>query len=135
MEPYLTLRQVLCDQRMRILVVDDRSFVRSLLRQLIDSEPDMMVIGEADDEISAIVETHKLKPDLVVMNLSTPIENAILATKHLMEDCAAVKVILCTVLEEEILLPHAVEAGASAVIFQSRVPDDLVRTIRGLRYT
>ncbi len=68
---------------MRVLLADDHALVRGGIRLLLESEPDIEVVGEAEDGLAAIALTEEFQPDVVVMDISMPKINGIAATRRI----------------------------------------------------
>ena len=89
----MTARKAETARTLRILLADDHVTVRHGLKLLIDSQPDMKVVSEASDGTSAVQRAQELKPDVVVMDISMPGMNGLIATrtlKRLQPDAAIV---------------------------------------------
>ena len=82
--------------KLRIVLADDHKMMRDGLKILINSQPDMEVIGEADNGRVAIRLAQELKPDIVVMDVSMPELNGLKATEKLKELCPEIKVLALT---------------------------------------
>ena len=115
--------------KLRILLADDHKIVRDGLRLLIDSQPDMRVIGEAADGREALIQARELKPDLVIMDLSMPHVNGLQATALLRAEFPDLKVIALTAHEDESYLSQLCKAGASGFVLKRSAGDELIRAI------
>src|SRR4051794_1346763 len=80
----------------RILLAEDHGTVREGIKLLVNAQPDMEVVGEAADGAAAIVEAQRLSPDLVVMDVSMPELNGLLATKRLKRLAPEIKILTLT---------------------------------------
>lgn len=116
----------------RILLADDHSVVRAGLRALIDAEPDMAVIGEADDGAAALAMAQASRPDLVVMDLSMPQLNGLEATRQLRERVPTARVLMLSVHEEASYLHYALEAGAAGYVLKRAAAEALIGAIRAV---
>jgi YesN/AraC family two-component response regulator len=87
-------------KKLRILLADDHKIVRDGLRLLIDSQPDMCVVGEAANGKEALAQARDLKPDIVVMDLSMPELNGLQATERLRAERPGTKIIALTAHED-----------------------------------
>jgi len=115
---------------LRILLADDHAVVRAGLRALIDAQPGMQVIGEADNGLTACQRATELKPDIVIMDASMPHLNGAQATGQLKRDCPEIKVLTLTVHEEIGYLGQLLEAGASGYVLKRSAADELIHAIR-----
>ena len=88
-------------KKLRILLADDHKIVREGLRMLINSQPDMQVVGEAANGREVLVKARELKPDVVVMDLSMPELNGLQATERLKTERPEMKVVALTAHEDE----------------------------------
>lgn len=104
--------------------------VREGLKTLVNAQPDMHVVGEADNGRTAWQRAKELKPDVVVMDMSMPELNGADATVRLKQDCPEVKVLALTVYEDSGYLRKMLEAGASGYVLKRAVTEELVHAIR-----
>jgi DNA-binding NarL/FixJ family response regulator len=118
--------------KQRILLVDDHPVVRNGLKGLIDSQPDMEVIGEAWDGTDAVRVALDLRPDVVVMDISMPGVGGAEATELLHRDAPGIRVLALTAHEDRGYLPVVLKAGASGYVLKRAAADDLVRAIRAV---
>ncbi|HWH70298.1 MAG TPA: response regulator transcription factor, partial [Candidatus Sulfotelmatobacter sp.] len=105
-------------KKLRILLADDHKMLRDGLRLLIDSQPDMQVIGEAANGREALQKARDLKPDLVVMDLSMPELNGLQATQLLKAEWPELKVVALTAHEDEGYLSQLCQAGAAGYVLK-----------------
>lgn len=113
-----------------VLLADDHELMRAGLRVLINSQPDMEVVGEADNGRTAVALAQELKPDVVVMDVSMPELNGLKATVKLKECCPEIKILTLTRHRDDSYLHQLLRAGASGYVLKKSAPDDLVRAIR-----
>jgi DNA-binding NarL/FixJ family response regulator len=104
--------------------------VREGLKSLVNAQPDMHVVGEADNGGEACRAACELLPDVVVMDVSMPDMSGAEATKRLRRECPQVKVLALTVFEDKSYLRQMLDAGASGYVLKRAVTDELVRAIR-----
>jgi len=114
----------------RVVVADDQALVRGGFRVLVDSAPDLEVVGEAADGEAALEATAKLRPDVVVMDLMMPGMDGIAATVQLKERQPATEIVAITSFIEEDRVAAAIEAGASGFLLKDAEADDLAAAIR-----
>jgi two-component system, NarL family, nitrate/nitrite response regulator NarL len=110
----------------RVLVVDDNALVRSLVRQIFESEPDFEVSGEAENGRDAIEKAENLKPDLIILDLAMPVMNGLDAAPLLRKVVPDARLILFTVSEGREVERLARAAGIHAVVSKSRGPAKLI---------
>lgn len=117
-------------KKARILLADDHAVLRQGLKHLINSEPDMEVVGEASDGSQVLPLVTKLKPDVVVMDLSMSDVGGAEATRQLKRRNEACKVLVLTVHEDRNYLREVLEAGALGYMLKRAGADELVQAIR-----
>jgi len=116
-------------QKLRILLADDHKMVRGGLRLLIDSQPDMRVVGEAANGKEALAQALELNPDVVVMDLSMPELNGLQATERLKTARPEIKVVALTAHEDEGYLSLLCRAGASGYVLKRSAGEELIEAI------
>ena len=114
----------------RLLLVDDHPIVRTGLRMLFQSEPDMVVVGEVNGGEEALEAVQTLHPDVVIMDVAMPGMNGIEATRRIKESSPETAVLALTMHEDEQYFFAMLHAGASGYIPKRAAPDDLVSAIR-----
>jgi DNA-binding NarL/FixJ family response regulator len=115
---------------LRILLADDHSFIREGLKGLIAKQHDMEVVGEAEDGELAVWHAGDCSPDVVVMDISMPRMNGVLATKEIKRVCPHTQVLALSMHEDVTYLRALIEAGASGYILKRSAPQELIRAIR-----
>ena len=114
----------------RVVLADDHPVVREGLKLLVDSQPDMRVVGEAADGEAAWRAAKELAPDVLVMDLSMPVLGGAEATERVRRDCPGVRVLALTVHEERPYLARLLRAGASGYVLKRAAAAELVRAVR-----
>ena len=114
--------------RKHILIADDSSLIRQTLRRLLEKEDDWAVVGEAANGEEAVEQARKLKPDLVILDLSMPVMNGIEAAHELRRLLPSLPVVMFIHLATDNLAETALSAGVSAVVPKSE-PAMLVNCI------
>jgi DNA-binding NarL/FixJ family response regulator len=117
---------------LRILIADDHAIVRQGLKLLIDSQPDMRVVGEAPNGKTAVDLAMSLEPDIVVLDISMPDMNGLRATRVLKERQPELTIVALTRHEDETYLEELIRAGASAYVLKQSEPADFLRAIRAV---
>lgn len=100
----------------RVLVVDDNQTVRSMVRQLFESEPNYEILGEAENGREAVTKAKNLNPDLIILDLSMPVMNGLEAAPLLRKVSPMTRLILFTVQQGRELERLALAAGIHAVV-------------------
>lgn len=115
---------------LRIVLADDHVTVRQGLKLLIDSQPDMKVVGEANDGNEALKHAQALKPDVIVMDISMPGTNGLVATRTLKRLHPAVAVVALTRHEDDAYLQELLRAGASGYVLKQSASVEFLQAIR-----
>ena len=105
-----------CPIPLRVLIADDHGVLRAGLRALLKTEESLQVVDEAADGDTALRLASRLRPDIVLLDLSMPGPGGIEVTRKLKEMLPATHVLILTVHEDETLMREALEAGASGYI-------------------
>jgi len=118
------------DGAIRILIADDHAVVRFGLRALVSTEPDMEVVGEAFDGISAVTEAQALQPDVLLLDLLMPGMHGVQVIEELAEMAPRVRIlVLTTFIDDEQVFP-ALRAGAAGYLLKESRPEELLQGIR-----
>lgn len=118
--------------RIRILLADDHGIVRQGTRSLLEKEPDLEVVGEAEDGRTAVEMTESLKPEVVVMDIAMPQLNGLDAAAQISKRCPDVGVVIMSMHEEEDYLVRALSAGVRGYLLKDNAQVDLVRAVRSV---
>ncbi|MDH6433704.1 DNA-binding NarL/FixJ family response regulator [Streptomyces sp. SAI-144] len=116
----------------RVLLADDQALLRSAFRVLVDSEPDMEVVGEASDGAEAVRLTRQERADVVLMDIRMPGTDGLAATRMISEDptLAHVRVVILTTFEVDDYVVQSLRAGASGFLGKGSEPEELLSAIR-----
>ncbi|GAA4541240.1 response regulator transcription factor [Amycolatopsis samaneae] len=115
----------------RVLVVDDQALLRGSFRVLVDSAPDLTVVGEAGDGAEAVALARREKPDVVLMDIRMPGMDGIEATRRICgdEETAATRVLILTTFDLDAYVYSALRAGASGFLLKDTPPAGLLSAI------
>lgn len=105
---------------LRILVADDHPAVRTGLRELITTRPELDVVGEAADGFEALAQAHAVQPDVVLMDVTMPHMDGVEATRRIHAECPSVRVVALSMHDPGHAAPPIVEAGAVAYFVKGR---------------
>jgi DNA-binding NarL/FixJ family response regulator len=117
-------------KRIAVLLVDDHTVVRQGLRALLQGEADMKVVGEAENGRQAVVLTKKTLPDVVVMDVAMPVLNGIEATRQILKNLPATKVLALTSYGDDDYVAQFMQAGGHGFLIKQTAADDLLKAIR-----
>lgn len=116
----------------RVLLADDQQMIRAGLRVILDHEPDIDVVGEADDGLQACSAAIDLRPDIVLMDIRMPRRDGIAATRAIKADprSAECRVIALTTFDDDEYLAAALKAGAAGFLLKDATPTELLNAIK-----
>lgn len=116
----------------RLVLADDQALLRGTFRLLIDSTPDLEVVGEAGTGREAVKLAEELRPDLVLMDIRMPVLDGLEATRLIAADPALgdVKVLILTTFEQDEYVAEALRAGAGGFLGKGVNPEELLRAVR-----
>lgn len=119
--------------KIKLLIADDHTILRQGLRRILESEPDMSVVGEAGTGIEAVKRAKQLKPDLVIMDVSMPEQGGIESTGQILKSMSCRVLILSVHVEHEVIT-EAVAAGASGYLAKDSVDHELISAVRAIMH-
>jgi two-component system chemotaxis response regulator CheY len=115
----------------KILVVDDAIFMRSMIRDIFARSP-FVIAGEAENGLEAIEMYKELRPDITTMDIVMPEVDGITALKEIIRLDAQAKVIMCSALGQESLIAESIEAGAKDFIVKPFQPNKVLKVVRSV---
>lgn len=118
------------DQPIRVIIADDHALFRQALKTVLDDEPDLELVAEANDGEEAVRLAEELAPDVVLMDVRMPKVAGIDAARQLKESLPSTKIVMLTVSDEEEDLFDAIKAGASGYLLKEINPDEVARAVR-----
>jgi len=116
----------------KVLVVDDASFMRSMIRDIFGRGP-FAVIGEAENGLQAVRLYQEFRPDLTTMDIVMPEMDGITALREIIREDPAAKVVMCSALGQDAIIQEALTVGARGYITKPFMPDQVLKTLRALR--
>ncbi len=116
--------------KIRVLLADDHKLIRAGLRLVLEQQPDLSVIGEADDGRQALALAVELKPDVVVMDVGMPNLNGIEAAAQVKQELPRAAVVMLSMHSDEAYILRALRAGATGYILKDSAEADLVAAVR-----
>jgi len=114
----------------KIILADDHKIVRQGLRTLLEAEPDMKVVGEADNGRTTLRLARELKPQVVIMDITMPDLNGIEATRQILGEASDVKIIALSMHSDSLFVLNMLKAGASGYLLKDCALEELVKAIR-----
>lgn len=114
----------------RILLVDDHPIFRAGLRALLESQPDVQVVGEAGDGAEAIARAHELQPDIILLDISMPDVDGLEALRRMQAENVPGKALVLTMHAENEYLLQVLESGGYGYVLKQGVDTDLFTAIR-----
>jgi DNA-binding NarL/FixJ family response regulator len=117
-------------EKMRILLAEDHKVVREGTRRLLESQPDFEVVGEASDGIEAVELAKKLKPEIIIMDVSMPRLNGIEATRQIKAIYPNIAILPLTGYDDDEYVFALLEAGAAGYLLKDSSGEELIEAIR-----
>src|SRR5258707_3885491 len=117
-----------------ILIADDHPLFRGGLRALLESFPDLQVIGEAMTGNEVVVQAASLQPDVILMDIKMPGLNGIEATRRILQTSPHIRILILTMFEDDESVFAAVRAGARGYLLKGAVQEETLRAIRAVAH-
>lgn len=118
------------EDNIRILIADDHAIVRQGLRALIDTEPGMILIGEAEDGIDAMLKAREYQPDVILLDMVMPRQDGLETIKQIKAESLESRILVLTSFAEDEKVFPAIKAGALGYLLKDSSPDQLLQAIR-----
>lgn len=121
----------------RVLLVDDQNIIRQGLRALLGLEPDLQIVGEADNgqigiDCVVAMQGTPLQPDVVLMDVRMPTMDGVAATRHLLQQFPDLKILILTTFNDDEYVKEALRLGASGYLLKDTPSEDLAAAIRSV---
>jgi DNA-binding NarL/FixJ family response regulator len=116
-------------KKIGVLLADDHTLIRAGLRMVVDAQPDLAVVGEADNGRDAVSMAEALKPDVVVMDIGMPSLNGIEAARQIRETLPDTQIVMLSMHSDEGYVLRALKAGAKGYLLKDSAEADLARAI------
>jgi DNA-binding NarL/FixJ family response regulator len=117
-------------EMIRILLVDDQSIIRNGLKALLELEPDLQIIGDAENGEVAVQQVEALQPDVVLMDIRMPVMDGVAATAAIMQRLPQTKVLMLTTFDENEYVSEALKKGAIGYLLKDTPSEELANSIR-----
>ena len=115
-----------------VLIADDHEVVRRGIRALLEARPEWKICGEASTGREAIEKTRKLRPDLLLLDLTMPEMDGLEAIPRVLDECPGTKIVVLTMSDSGETASQVLAAGASGVVLKSDAARDLVRAVQSV---
>jgi DNA-binding NarL/FixJ family response regulator len=115
---------------LRVLIADDHGIVRSGVKLLLERQPDIEVVAEAEDGVDAVEKTLEHRPDVVVLDVSMPRMTGLQATHEIKQQAPETQVLILSMHDDERYLFEALRAGAAGYVLKRAADQDLVDAVR-----
>jgi len=119
-------------RKIKILFADDHTLIRSGLRLIVEQQPDMTVVGEAEDGRQAVTLAASLNPDVAVLDIGMPNLNGIEAAQQITQADPRTAVVVLSMHRDETYILRALKAGVRGYLLKDSAESDLVRAIRAV---
>ncbi len=121
----------------RILLVEDQDLIRSSLKALLETQPDLQIVGEADNGQRAIeqlevLHTHFLPPDIVLMDIQMPIVDGVKATQQMCQKYPETKILILTTFNDTQYIAEAIRYGAKGYVLKDTPAEELIEAIHSI---
>lgn len=114
----------------RVLLVDDQAMIRAGFKLLIDNQPDLEVVGEAETGLEALTLAAEVAADVILMDVQMPDMDGIQATTELVDRGVDARILIVTTFQRDDYLFDALRAGASGFLLKTAPPEELVQAVR-----
>lgn len=125
-------RNIIMEKKLRILLAEDHQTVREGVKLLVNAQPDMEVVGEAENGEKAIAEAARLDPDVIIMDVSMPQVNGLRATKRIRSASPNIMILVLTRHTDDGYLQQLIGAGANGYVLKQSAPGELINAIRAV---
>jgi DNA-binding NarL/FixJ family response regulator len=116
----------------RVLLVDDQAIIRQGLKSLLDTKPDIQVVGDADNGQTALAQVEALQPEVVLMDIRMPVMDGVTAIQRIDQQFPAVKVLVLTTFDDDEYVWQAMQFGARGYLLKDTLSDELAEAIRAI---
>lgn len=116
----------------QLLLVDDQGIIREGLRNLLEAQSDLSVIGEAENGQVAVSQAIALQPDVVLMDIRMPVMDGVAATQALLAQCPHIKVLVLTTFDDDAYVAQAMQYGAKGYLLKDTPSAEIAEAIRAV---
>lgn len=119
-------------KKVRVLIADDQTLFRAGIRDLLNHDREIEVVGEAGNGTEAVTKAKKLQPDAVLMDINLPNLNGIEATRQIRKACPKTNVVILSSFEDQAHVMEAIQAGANGYLSKMLPPSEVVNALKAL---
>jgi two-component system response regulator NreC len=130
MQPISSKTSSLNSAKIRVVLADDHTILRQGIRMLLETQPDMQVVGEATNGREAIEAVRSLHPDIVLMDISMPELSGLEATRIIKKELPQTQIVILTMHETEEYIAQILQAGATGYVLKQAADRDLIEAVR-----
>jgi DNA-binding NarL/FixJ family response regulator len=116
----------------RVLLADDQELMRMAFRMVMDTQPDLEIVGEAANGLEAVEAARSLNPDVVLMDVRMPELDGVQATRSIVDSQSSARIIILTTFDLDEYVYAALRAGASGFLLKDTPPSDLLSAVRAV---
>jgi DNA-binding NarL/FixJ family response regulator len=116
----------------KVLLVDDQNLIRQGLKALLELEPDLEIIGEAENGEQAVDLSTQLQPDVILMDIRMPIMDGVAATRAIQKSCPGIKILVLTTFDDDEYITAALKNGAMGYLLKDTPSEELAVAIRAV---
>ncbi|WP_414566784.1 MULTISPECIES: response regulator [unclassified Anabaena] len=116
----------------KVLLVDDQNLIRQGLKALLELEPDLEIIGEAENGEQAVDLSNQLQPDVILMDIRMPIIDGVAATRAIQKSCPEIKILVLTTFDDDEYVTAALKNGAMGYLLKDTPSEELAVAIRAV---
>ncbi|MBI4763517.1 MAG: response regulator transcription factor [Deltaproteobacteria bacterium] len=119
-------------EKIKILLADDHRILREGLRHILETQDDMLVVGEVEDGRRAVKEAERIKPDVIIMDISMPELNGVEATRQILSQNSSLKIVILSMHHSSEHIYQAFKAGAKGFVIKDVAGKELIQAIRAV---
>lgn len=116
----------------RVLLVDDQAIIRQGLKSLLETKPDIQIVGDADNGQTALAQVAALRPEVVLMDIRMPVMDGVTAIQRITQQFPHVKVLVLTTFDDDEYVLQAMRFGARGYLLKDTLSDELAEAIRAI---
>jgi DNA-binding NarL/FixJ family response regulator len=116
----------------RVLLVDDQTIIRQGLKSLLETKPDLQVVGDADNGATALEQVATLQPDVVLMDIRMPVMDGVAATQLICQQFSRTRVLVLTTFDDDEYVSQAMRFGATGYLLKDTPSEELALAIRAV---